>query len=151
MKKLIALFAVVVLFSAYSFAAVNGGSPATGTSHFGATVLTPITVSSPSQVDLGEYVASAIPYVNTSFITFTVGGAPNHSFYYTTSDVTSALPTDFTYTGAWTPGPGAALPGVNGTGSIGTTNPTFTLATITCLTAGSYAINLSVTVSYNAL
>jgi hypothetical protein len=147
MKNLLVALFVFVAFSAFSFATVNDNllTGKTGTGSFICSVLTPLAVDSPLQVNLGEFVVSTTEYPLTDAITFTVTGQNSHVYFFKTT--ATPANTNATFAGGWDlDGTGATTKTLSATGSQ---THVYTLTGLTANASGSATLDLSVTVAYN--
>lgn len=148
MKNLLSILVVLALATTFSFAQVNDNltTGKTGTGSFTATVLTPLTINSPTPINLGEFVASTSAYTIGQVIDFTITGDGGHAFVFTATATPSN--TNVSYTGSWNNTTGAAT--LSGTPyTPGSYTLTYTLASILANTPGTSSLDLNVVVAYN--
>lgn len=149
MKNFLSILVVFAIATTISFATIindNSGSTKVGNGTFQATVLTPLSIDSPSADDLGEFVESATPYSVTNAITFTVTGENNHDYYFKT-EVNNTAPSVATFAGSWDQD--YLSNNVKTLSATGTSTHTYTLSSLTAIASGSADLELTVTVSYN--
>lgn len=138
MKKFAVIFAVLFLAFAINASAVNDNSTSdkSGTGNFKCTVILPISIDDPADVNLGEFVKSGTQYDINATMVFTVTGEQDHSFYYKiTEDEDEAtgahLDIDWDHTVGASTLDETGLTGIGGTHTITATADTFDTGTLT--------------------